>query len=683
MRNILDHPPPWRQRPCPGRTRLLPSQLRHKSSRRRQTLPASPDILLRAPSSGTGELPFRVTDACIAHCTFCADHVPRRTPDLATAEVLDRLRLLLDRVVPTRLLLTGGEPTLHPRLAQVIALARQRGVQQVVLQTHGAPLADAAKLRAWQEAGLTGARVLLVAAEEGAAYGLTQLAQGWHWQQRGIEQALTAGLDVAVETPVTRGTVSQLTEIARYLSSLATARGMAGRPGLGPWQLVPYRSRPPGAPDDQHVAPRGIEPVLLQAVELARQGGVEVALPPNEGWHPCAFSAVNKLRDLLVRAPGGVQRSWPQACAGCAVRPSCPGVEQSLLDVLGPAVVEPIADARRAAWLPLHRGGSGRTALGRERNVQVPVAKDEGQGREVHELVLRVIHACNQRCAFCWVDFEAPAMDLSAVAERLDAAFADGQRPSVAFTGGEPLLHADIAAMIALAAQRGAAAVSLQTNATRLLGLRHAQTLREAGLTHALVSLHGADAAESDALTAAPGTFARTVQGIRWLCESGVKVTINHVLTRDLGPKFPQFIDFIGGELAHPLLALTIAVAGHIDAGPIEAQVLPTHTSLGPAVAEGLAKARRLGLQIVGFLHPCGIVPCALPDPWVALEGVTLRPPALDDEATLRDGGVKAPLCQECALNRVCFGVRREYAAVHGLGELKPVPPRPAGSGRV
>ena len=636
----------------------------------------SPKLAPAAPVLGDGEVPFRVTDACLAHCVFCAEHVPRRTPDLATDAVLVRLRDLLHQRIPRRLLLTGGEPALHPRLPELIALARAAGVAEVVLATHGAPLADVVKLATWRQAGLTGARVLLVAANQEDASDLTRLADSWRWQRMGLLAALHHGLRCEVETPVLTLTAPNLPEIAAWLAALHQAERGAKRPGLAGWRLLPYISHPPGAPANLHALPRTIEPLLLQALTAASSADLPLALPPNQGWHACAFDDVHKLRGLLARTSGGLSRVYLPQCHDCAVRQQCPGVEATLAGQGGPDLVRPFRDAQKAAWLPLHRGGTTRTADGRERNVQVPVSKDEGQGREVHELVVRIVHQCNQRCAFCWVDFEAPRMELAEVKDRVDQGFTGGQTPTVAFTGGEPLLHPQVLEMIAYAHASGAPTVSLQTNASRVRSLEHARQLAQAGLGHALVSLHAADAAASDHLTAAPGTFERTVQGIRWLCEAGISVTINHVLTRDLAPKFAEFVRFVANELAHPKLGLTLAVAGHIDAGPIDQGVLPTHRELGPWVAQGVLLAKELGVQVVGLLHPCGLVPCALPDPWPVLDAATLRPPALDDSAVLRDGGVKSAECERCALNRMCFGLRREYVQVHGLAELHAIAPR-------
>jgi len=49
----------------------------------------------------------------------------------------------------------GGEPTLHPKLAEMIALARDKGFKRIALCTNGSRLADPALLDRFIEAGVT------------------------------------------------------------------------------------------------------------------------------------------------------------------------------------------------------------------------------------------------------------------------------------------------------------------------------------------------------------------------------------------------------------------------------------------------------------------------------------------------------------------------------------------------
>ncbi|HEY9593567.1 MAG TPA: radical SAM protein, partial [Spirochaetia bacterium] len=76
-----------------------------------------------------------------------------------------------------------------------------------------------------------------------------------------------------------------------------------------------------------------------------------------------------------------------------------------------------------------------------------------------------------------------------------------------------------------------------------------ARSLRRAGLSTAQVSLESPDAATHDALTARPGSHARTLAGIRCLQDAGISVQTNTtVCARNAvdAPRMPGFLRSIG-----------------------------------------------------------------------------------------------------------------------------------------
>lgn len=613
------------------------------------------------------EIPFRVTDACVAHCTFCAQHVPRRTPDLATDEVLVRLRRALVSGPARRILLTGGEPTLHPRFPEVIRLARELGCQEVVVESIGVPLANLARVRQLAEAGLDELRMTVLGEDDVAALKLSRLDGVVTAQRETALNCKEVGLRLVAQTPLLVGTAERLGEIAAYVIEL----------GVDRWILQPYGSGRDGAPDNLHPDLRAVEATLSAALSRARGADVAVSVPPGKGYHWCAFSQPHKVAPLLARSATPGRRYLPH-CEACVARQQCPGLERSLVEQLGAAAVEPFENARAAAWLPVH-GPADRERSNRHHELTIERAGTQ-QGA-LQELVLRIAHQCNQRCGFCWVDFSQPVMDLPEIEQRIRATMRAGKAARVAFTGGEPTLHPKLGEAVALARVLGAPSVTLQTNATRI-DAPLAARLARAGLTEALVSLHSANPNESDALTAAPGSWQKTVEGIKALCEAGIETKINHVLTHYTALRFARFVQFVADTLAHPKLKVTVAVAGHIDGGPIDPRSLPRHSAIGGFVREGLLLARQLGVPLVGLTHPCGLVPCTVPDALDAFAGHELGRPSADEagaQARARDGNVKVPGCAACVFNDRCFGLRQEYAQAHGTAELRPIEAATAG----
>ncbi len=606
-------------------------------------------------------VPFSVTDACNAHCVFCAQHVPRMTPDLRDDRVLSRLTELLEREQPAGVILGGGEPTLHPLLPEIVRRIRATGAT-AVLHTNGMRLGDPRYLQALVAADISGFRIGIFGHDAATAAEATRLPRAFELTAQGIDNALASGLPVELETPVNRPTQASLLPLAH----LAVARW----PSLTAYRFVPYRSREPEAPDALHVLPSQVEGDLGKALSLLAAAGIAVRLASTEGFHPCAFRNVAKMTPLLTveGARDASGRVHLPPCQGCALFGRCQGVERSLAAHLGDAAVTPFDPSRSLAWLP-----GGRRTKPEASHIDLDVQAVGASGRSAsREHVIRILHACNQRCGFCWVDFSGPEMALDAVQERIRGLLAaGGDDLSVTFTGGEPTLHRDLVAMIATAREAGVARIGIQTNATRLGDGTLAGQLAAAGLDQALVALHHHDAASSDALTAAPGTHARTVAGIRRLCEAGIAVTLNHVITRQSAAEFPAFIAFVARELgSFPELSLSLAVASHIGDGPLDPDVLPRMAELAAPFRAGLLLARAEGLVLDNLIHPCGVPPCVL-DGDVGVYGEE-QPHAgigVGDPSC-----VKPDFCRDCRFDAVCPGIRKEYAAKFGTAEFHAVP---------
>ena len=97
-----------------------------------EDLAAVPDDCLAAPA----RVYFELTRRCNLACRTCFNesHSPL-ADELTTAEVLDALEQL-DRLGTFEIRFTGGEPTVHPDLPEIVALARSRGFY-VSLGTNG------------------------------------------------------------------------------------------------------------------------------------------------------------------------------------------------------------------------------------------------------------------------------------------------------------------------------------------------------------------------------------------------------------------------------------------------------------------------------------------------------------------------------------------------------------------
>jgi cytosylglucuronate decarboxylase len=139
-------------------------------------------------------------------------------------------------------------------------------------------------------------------------------------------------------------------------------------------------------------------------------------------------------------------------------------------------------------------------------------------------LIIRILEACDAGCFMCPFRhstdaYRFPLPEAVAVAE---SALAKGIR-LVRFTGGEPLLHEDIVAMVDAFARRGLL-MSIITNGSRLAAKCH--DLVAAGLSQVIISLDGYEEAH-DRFRDHVGLFAAAIAGLRM-----VKIVAPHVQTR-------------------------------------------------------------------------------------------------------------------------------------------------------
>ena len=186
----------------------------------------------------------------------------------------------------------------------------------------------------------------------------------------------------------------------------------------------------------------------------------------------------------------------------------------------------------------------------------------------------------------------------------------------------------------------------------------------DAGLDEAFVSLHGATAAVSDAVTEAPGTFPRTLAGIDHLHASRIRVVLNYVICER---NRHELVDHVRAVAARwPGATVNISFVGpSTDLVPRDRSLIPRYTDALPSIAAAVAEARRLGVHIIGFESMCGLPLCLVPG-GVRELALTEIPEGFDKGEFL-----KTDECARCSLASRCYGLRRGYAEIHGTSELR------------
>ena len=160
-------------------------------------------------------------------------------------------------------------------------------------------------------------------------------------------------------------------------------------------------------------------------------------------------------------------------------------------------------------------------------------------------------NACPQRCTYCYNrDRQGTPMDTATIARVVRELKSLGVF-WLGWTGGEPLLNADIVHFTRLASPD--CAVKLFTTGCTLTP-RLARDLRDAGLFSVSVSLDHWEEERHDRNRGYPGAFQAALQAIRIFLETGgIQVGVSAVLSRDLivEKRVEEFLDFLQGLGVH------------------------------------------------------------------------------------------------------------------------------------
>ena len=148
--------------------------------------------------------------------------------------------------------------------------------------------------------------------------------------------------------------------------------------------------------------------------------------------------------------------------------------------------------------------------------------------------IWEVTQACDLACVHCRASAQPerhPEELTTAEGKQLIDQIGSWKVPVFVLTGGDPIKRPDLFELISYARSIGVR-VSLTPSATPLLTREVVTRLKEAGLARLAVSMDGASAETHDAFRGLSGSFARTLDAVRWANEVGLPVQINTTFSR-------------------------------------------------------------------------------------------------------------------------------------------------------
>ena len=177
---------------------------------------------------------LEVTDHCNLSCPVCfADSSPAR----GGFRTLDEIETMLDYLVecegePDLLQISGGEPTLHPRILEILRLAKRKPIRHLMLNTNGLRLAqDPEFVRALAELGKGFEVYLQFDSLNDAALQRLRGASLADTRRRALENLEQAGIATTLVVVVKRGVNDhELGDILRHATRYRCVRGITFQP---------------------------------------------------------------------------------------------------------------------------------------------------------------------------------------------------------------------------------------------------------------------------------------------------------------------------------------------------------------------------------------------------------------------------------------------------------------------
>lgn len=272
------------------------------------------------------------------------------------------------------------------------------------------------------------------------------------------------------------------------------------------------------------------------------------------------------------------------------------------------------------------------------------------------DMLIRINLSCNQNCLFCNTNerSEEISLDKKDVIERIKSMAAK----SIVFSGKEPTLNSNLEEYIRTAADLAYSQVEIQTNAIRCADLSYSKKLKDAGLTNAFISLHSHIPEISDKITQAPGTWKKTIEGIKNLNSLGVKIDVNIVINSLNYKNLKQTVEFISKELK--VDRITFSFVAPINKALENKHIIPKISEVLPNLRNAIKCCEENNITFTVPLR-CGI-------PFCMLEGYDSH---VDPGSRDTRDKMFFEKCKKCKFYQICPGVWTDYVNLYGSGEFE------------
>lgn len=309
---------------------------------------------------------IRINGHCNMSCSFC--FVDRTAPDFEVEGLKGEIEDMA-KAGTRHLVLSGGEPTLHPHLAALIAHARSLDAfDEIEMQSNGVKCADMDYARELVEAGLTKVTFSLHSVDPEHSDSITRLPKAFGRTIESIHNFRKLGTLTQIAHVITKANYQELPQTMRTLRREFPAEGghlsicLAIAQGISDlvfeW-VIPTFSE--------------IKPFVSEALDYCLETGVGFGgMIGQGGYPPCMLDGdmryYQHVLDQVYKSEDSSDQFFkPERCRECSFDAQCLGPRKSYVEHYGDAEIRPFRTAAEGSAPGTRRdGAAGAMAAGRE-----------------------------------------------------------------------------------------------------------------------------------------------------------------------------------------------------------------------------------------------------------------------------------------------------------------------------
>ncbi len=280
----------------------------------------------------------RIHYHCNQSCRFCFvyTHLPPASDEAVRAAISAAARR------GSRVTLTGGEPTLNPRLLAYIALAKAESQHGVGLQSNAIKLADARLVEQILAAGVDRATVSLHAHTPELSDAITESPGTWVQTVQGLDNLFRAGVHLSINFVICQANYRTIVDYVRYVGARWPRSTLAISFVAPATEIVPH---------EKDLLPRftDVAPLIVAAFGDAQRLGLSVGGLDTMCGIPLCLLPRDAQRALSkLDRPPDKAFVHPEVCRSCALVGKCWGVRQSYVELYGAGELKPVSAAELA-----------------------------------------------------------------------------------------------------------------------------------------------------------------------------------------------------------------------------------------------------------------------------------------------------------------------------------------------